>query len=250
MPVAEDTKNIVENIVSSYETRIENIETLFDTTHQILQGFQDSFLDTKQEREKINVELRENLAQNEHLRKKDFDSMMQGILSTQDEREKEVRNLLNNYLDEQKEMAQALRKNLEKFKDCLAKGEVRRVKESRVLIKEILAKQDKRKEEVTSSLKEFQKEQQEMAKRLKELLAKGKELRIRDFKSMLKELKAQHKERIVRQEERRKEVRSMLEGFKKERVETAKNWQGVQKKVRRIKNNPARNISEKKERRV
>lgn len=231
MSLVEELKSLTENIISSYESRIQSIEGIFDTTHQLLEGFQESFLDTKQEREKLSAELRENLVKNESLRRKDFDNMMQGILSTQDEREKEVRYILKNFLNEHKEMAFALRENLSKFKDALAKGETERVKEFLAMIKGILARQEERKEEVTSKLKEFQKEQQEMAKRLKELLAKGSQLRIKDLKSMLKEFKAQYKERIARQEERREEVRHMLGDFKKERVEAAKNWQALQKKM-------------------
>ena len=92
-----DLKDVVEDIVTSYEARIQSIASIFDTTHQIFEGFQDSFLDAKQEREKVNAELRENLARNESLRRKDFDNMMNSILSSQDGREKEVRNLLKDY---------------------------------------------------------------------------------------------------------------------------------------------------------
>lgn len=214
-PISNEMKNIVDNIVSSYEARIQSIGTLFDTTHQILLGFQDSLLDTRQEREKLNAELRESLTKNESLRRKDFDNMMQGILIAQDEREKEVRKLLNSYLIEQKEMVRSLRENLGKFKNSLEKGEVRRVKEFQEMIKHILAKQEERKDEVTSRLKEFKKEQKVLASGLKELLAKGKELRIKDLRSMLKEFKTQHKERLARQEERKKEVRQLLGEFKK-----------------------------------
>jgi len=228
MPSAREMEHIVNNIFSSYEARIQSIGEIFNTTHQLLKGFQESFLDTKQEREKINAALRENLAKNGSLRRKDFDNMMQGILSTQDEREKEVRDLLNSYLNEQREMAQALRERLERFKDSLARGEALRLKEFQSLIKEILAKQDERKDKVTSGLKEFQKEQEVLAKRLKGLLAKGRELRIRDFKSMLKEFEAQHKERLARQGERKKGVRHLLGKFKKEREEAAKNWRAMQ----------------------
>ena len=215
--ISNGMKDIVENMVSSYEARIQSLGAISDTTQQILQGLQGSLLDTKQEREKIHAELRESLAQNKSLRRKDFDNMMQGILSMQDEREKEVRNLLNRYLNEQKEMAQTLRENLGKFRDSLSEGEAQRVKEFQEMIKEILAKQDERKNEVTFRLKEFQKEQQEMIKRLKGLLAKGRELRIRDLKSMLMEFKGQHEGRIAIQKERKGEVLSMLGDFKKKR---------------------------------
>ena len=79
-----------------------------------------------------------------------------------------------------------------------------------VMIKEVIAKQDARKEEVSFKLKEFQKEQQEMAERLKALLTKGRELRIKDLKEMLQEFRVQHKERLVHQIERRKEVNKTL----------------------------------------
>ncbi len=190
MSLARNMENVVDQIVSSYEVRIQNIGALFDTTHQILRNFQDSFLDTKQERERLNEELRENLAKNKFLRRKDFNHMMQGIILTQNEREKEVRNLLNTYLHEQKEVAQDLRQNLERFKDSLTKGEIQRVKEFQGMIKEILAKQDERKDKVTSGLREFKREQKVLSSRLKELLAKGRDLRIKDLKTMLGESKS------------------------------------------------------------
>ncbi|MEW6410763.1 MAG: hypothetical protein AB1488_11775 [Nitrospirota bacterium] len=212
-----DLKNVVEDIVTSYEARVKNIGAIFDATPLILGEFQESLFNTRQEREKINTQLRDILAKNESLRRKDFDHMMQGILSTQDAREKEVRNLLNSYLNEQKEMTQVLRERLGRFKDSLARGENQRIKEFQEMIKDIVAKQDKRKEEVTSKLKEFQEKQQVLTSRLRELLSKGRELRIKDFKSMLKEFKAQHKERLAHQEERKKEVRHLLGEFKKKR---------------------------------
>lgn len=231
MSLTEGMQDIAENIVASYETRSRSIESLFETTHQILEGFQNSFFDTRQEREKINDQLRENLTKNESLRRKDFDRMMQGILSAQEERERQVREGLNRYLAEQREMIHTLGDNLAKFKDALAGGEAQRVKEFQPLIQEILAKQDERKNEVTSQLKEFQKQQHELAKGLKELLAKGRELRIKDLKRMLEEFQTQHQERIAGQGERRKDVRNMLDELKTERLAAGENWKDMQKKM-------------------
>ena len=208
--ISNGMKNIVDNIVSSYETRIESIGTLFDATHQVLQGFHDSLLDTREEREKLNAELRESLTKNESLRRKDFDNMMQGIILTQNEREKEVRDLLNTYLNEQRAMARDLKDNLGNFRDSLSEGEAQRVKEFQQMIKEILAKQTERKDEVISKLKEFKKEQKMLASRLNELLAKGRALRIKDLKRMLSEFRGQYEERLARQEERKREVRHLL----------------------------------------
>jgi len=224
-------KNIVEDIVISYEAKIENINSFFETTHLILGEFQDPLLEIKEERGEINTQLEDLLANNEHLRRTDFHRMMQGVLSIQANKEKEIRNLLNTYLIEQKQMVNLLKDNLAKIKAALANGQGVEVKESKELINQILTQQDKRKQEVSLKLKEFQKEQKEMTQALLELLAKGKELRIRDLKSMLKEFDVQHKERQARQEERkievqkrRGEVRGMLVEFKKKRKDSVKSW--------------------------
>lgn len=217
MVKALDLKNI-EDIISSYETRIESISSIFDTTYLILSDFQEATLNNKEEREKVNTQLRDILAKNEHLRRKDFDNMMQGLLSAQDQREREVKNLLRNYLNDQKAMAQALRENLRNFKESLAKGKVQRVKEFQASIKEILAKQDKRRNEVTSKLKEFQNEQNLLSSRLRELLVKGREVRIRDLKSMLRGFEAHRERRFAHQRKRKEEVAEMLNGFKKARA--------------------------------
>jgi len=214
MPLAEYMKNTVNDIISSYETKIRSVGAIFDTTHQLLQTFQDSFLDTKQQRERLKEQLRENLAKNGSLRKKDFDNMMQEILSNQEKREKQVRDLLNSYLNSQKEMAHSLRTNLDKVKDALAKGQVQRAREFQAAIKDILANQEKRKQQAIFRLREVQQEQQQIAKRLEELLAKGKELRTKDLKLMLAEFEREYKTRTTCQQGKRPTVKGLSGGFK------------------------------------
>jgi hypothetical protein len=231
MASADKMKDIVDGIFASYEARSRSIGSLFDTTHQILEGFQSSFFEARQERAKINDQLRENLAENESLRRKDFDQMMRGILSAQEDRENHVREELNRYLVEQREMVHMLGDSLARFKDDLAGGETQRIKEFQSLIQEILAKQDERKNEVTSELQEFQKQQQALAHTLKELLAKGHELRIKDLKRMLGEFHAQRQERIFMQEERKMDVHGRLNELHKERVAAAMSFQEMQAKI-------------------
>jgi len=219
MLLATEKENVLENIISSYEARIQSVEAFFETTGQIFQGFQESLLSTRQEREKINNQLRENLAQNGSLRKKDFDRMMSVISSHLDESEQEVRGLSQKYLREQTKLVQQLREGLRNFKDALTEGHAQKVKELQIVIKEILSRQDESKIEVTSKLKEFQQGQQQTSEMLKDLLAKGEKLRIRDFKATLGEFKRQRKERIACQERRRREVKDMLSEFKAKRAE-------------------------------
>jgi len=219
MSLAAEKETVLDSIISSYEARIQSIERFFDTTGQIFQDFQESLFNTRAEREKINNQLRENLAQNGSLRKKDFDRMMGVISSHLDESEQEVRQLSQKYLNEQTKLVRQLREGLRNFKDALTEGQAEKVKELQTLIKDILSKQDKSKIEVTSKLKEFQQGQQQTSKMLRDLLAKGEKLRIRDFKAMLAEFKKQREQRIACQERRREEVRDMLGKFKAERTQ-------------------------------
>lgn len=237
MPLAEDMKNIVEEIISSYENRIESIESIFESTTELLENSQNFLIDSRKDREKINAQLRENLAKNESLRKKDFDNMMQEILPPGDQKEKQIKDLLKSYFNEQREMAHILKNNLTEFKDLLAKGETQRIKNFQQTFKEIIAKQDERKAEVAAKLKEFQEDQKLLAERLKELLAKGSQLRIRDLKLTLKELNTERGERTAYHQKRREEVscirketRDKLGEFRKERQNTRENRQNSQKR--------------------
>jgi hypothetical protein len=250
MPETLDLNKVVEDIVASYEAKIENINSFFETTHLIFGEFQEPLLETREERGEINSQLEDLLAKNEHLRRTDFHRMMQVVLSIQVNKEKEIRNLLNSYLTGQKQMVNLLRDNLTRIKAALANGQGVEIKESKELIGKILVQQDKRKQEVSLKLKEFQKEQKEMTQRLQELLAKGKELRIKDLKLMLREFDVQHKERLARKVERKievqkrkGEVRGMLVEFKKKRKDSVKSWRTNLPKA----NPPVRKAEEAKE---
>lgn len=219
MLVATDQDSILKNVISSYEVRIQSIGVLFEATGQIFQDFQDSLLNTRAEREKINTELRENLARNGSLRKIDFDRMISVISTHLDQSEQGVRQLSKKYLSEQTKLMQQLRDGLSEFKDALTAGQAEKVKELQALIREILGKQNESKNEVTLKLKEFQHGQQQTSEMLKELLAKGEKLRIIDFKAMLAQFKKQREQRMACQEQRRQQVKDMLDKFKAERTE-------------------------------
>lgn len=197
MTFREGMRDIIENMVSSFEIGIQNIETVFDTTCQFLNDYHESFLIMEQEKEKVKAELREWLAKNRSLRRKDFDIMMGGIFSIQDERDQEVMDLLKNYLNEQKEVALNLNEYLEKLRISLVRGKVQWMRRFQALINEIRTKQDERKEEVISQLREYQKKQGALVSRLKELMAKGREIQIMDIKFMLKQFKEHHQDQII-----------------------------------------------------
>ncbi len=219
LAVAEED-NILKNVIASYEARLQSIGVLFEATGQIVQDFQESILSTRAERERINGQLRDNLARNASLRKKDFDRMMSVISSHIDHSEREVRQLFRKYLSEQAKLVQQLREGLQEFRDALVAGRADKVKELHASINEILGKQDGSKNTVTSKLRQFERGQQQTSDMLRELLAKGETLRIGDFKAMLAEFKRQRQERIACRKHRLRQVKDMLDQFKAERKET------------------------------
>lgn len=219
MTLAIDKENILESLIASYETRIQCVETFFEVTGQIFQDFQDSLLDTRAERKQISDQLKESLAKNGSLRKTDFDRMISVISTHLDQSEKEIRQLSQQYLQEQTGLMNQLRQGLRDFKDALVTGQAEKVKDLQTFIREILNKQDENKNEVASRIREFENGQRQTSEMLRDLLAKGEELRIRDFKTMLAEFRRQRAERIAASEQRRREVRAMLGQFNAKRTE-------------------------------
>jgi bacterioferritin (cytochrome b1) len=207
--------HVVEGIISSYEEKLQSMSLIIDNTQMVLGEFQESMSHGKEEKEALHVRLRETLARNESLRKKDFDAMMNTILFSQDDRERAVRKLLHNYLTEQREMARRLKENLGTFKDGLNTDNIGRINDFHEVLTDILKKQEERKAELAATLKILQKEQGQLSRSLGELLSKGRELRIRDLKTMLKQFEAQSRERAAQQRERKEGVQKMLSTFRK-----------------------------------
>jgi len=203
MAVVEDMKRVAEEIVSSYQSRISTVATIIDNTHQILDDF-------KIKRNEISNQLKETLARGESLRKKDFDSMMQEILFHQDEREKEVRDLLKSFFEEQKEVAEIIKKSL-------TGAEKIRIDDFKKMLQDIQAKQRARENEVSVMLKEFQTEYKEMAESLRSLLDKREAIRIKDFKDVMGNIRSRQIGRAI-------EVRTRLDEFRKERQDGLLEW--------------------------
>ena len=196
MSVVEDMKRVAEEIVSSYQSRISTVAAIIDDTHHLLEDF-------KTKRNEMSNHLKETLARQGSLRKKDFDSMMQEILFHQDEREKEVRDLLKTFFEEQKEVAEIIKKSL-------TGAEKIRIDDFKKMLQDIQAKQRARENDVSVMLKEFQTEYKETAESLRSLLDKREAIQIKDFKEMLNYIRAG-------QSKREEEVRKRLDESIKER---------------------------------
>lgn len=102
-------KNLAGDIVASYDTRVGVIGEIVEDTHKMLDGF-------REKRQEMSGNLQEALAKFESLRKKDFNTMMQEILLTQQKREESVKKMLADFREEEARVA-------EQLKELLKRGE-------------------------------------------------------------------------------------------------------------------------------
>lgn len=119
---------------------------------------------------------------------------------------------------EQQETAVALREKL-------AKGESLRKKDFDYMLASLVETRKNREQEVMGLLARFQTEEEEMAAGLRQLLGNGKSVRIKEFKKFLAEFRRKEGERGEDVFQIKKEAQLLVEQFREEREEMAKQWQ-------------------------
>lgn len=144
-----DLKDLAKDIAISYDARVKVVGEIVEDTHKMLGEF-------KERRENMSEELREILAKSESLRKKDFNRMMADIVLRQNEREAEVKKMLEDFRKEEEMVA-------EKLRNLLKKGEEIRLKDFKKMMLDIKQDQERKAKETGASIGEqFQKMQEEV----------------------------------------------------------------------------------------
>ena len=108
MGIADDIKNLGEDIVASYDMRVKGIGTLVKDTHKMLKGF-------RSEHKEMAGILRAGLEKGETARLKDFKSMMADIQKAIKEIEAYTANKLKEFHDTHADMSKELKKDLDKY---------------------------------------------------------------------------------------------------------------------------------------
>jgi hypothetical protein len=96
--IAEDMKNLAEDIAASYDVRVKALGQLVTDTHGMLDRF-------SKEQKEMAAAMEDALAKGESVRKEDFQKMLKDIQTRQKEREREVDDLLKGFREEQEKMA-------------------------------------------------------------------------------------------------------------------------------------------------
>ena len=179
------------NIITSYETRIQKIQTAFqssenitESSHYLFDNVHNSLNDLRKERDNLNSRLCETLAKNGSLRKKDYNSMMAGILSVLDEKERVAESQFLSFIEAQKETAQSLKNSLLGIKDIASQNVSEKITLIKAQLSQISKLQELRKESVMATFTDFQQLHNKMMECLESLLEKGDHILIQDIKKV------------------------------------------------------------------
>jgi hypothetical protein len=215
------------DLITSYESRIATVEELMTTAYQATVTSDGSFDILDEERERLKTGLQKTLAKNCSLRKKDFDRLLERVLSNSnknrgaiEEERSRVREEVKEYLDEQKQLANYLRQQLvelaqeKKDKGCLD-----------AIIGNIKATYEDKGQRLFTMLREFQlhleafqREQEEINHKLQRLVDRGESLSLEDLRQL--EAAKARQERKADRQLRREEVDRLLSHFRQQRQES------------------------------
>ncbi len=184
-----------DDIINSYETRIQKIQTAFqssenitESSHSLFDNVHNSLTGLRKERDMLNSRLCETLAKKGSLRKKDYNTMMSGILGVLDEREKEAQSQFLGFIESQKETAQSLKNSLLSIKDITSPDAAEKITIIKQQISRISEQQEIRKDVVMKIFTDFQQLHNRMIECLESLLAKGDNILIKDIKKINKQI--------------------------------------------------------------
>ncbi len=217
-------KDLVLDLISSYENRMSLVEELVTEFYYATASLNESLAEVAEKRAGLKASLREILVSNCSLRRKDFDLLMERIISESEtkkreieEERKRVKQELERYLDKQKELVTSLRQQLVNFTYDEAGKEALEATIARIRT----AYRDKG-QQVFSLFHEFQlrldsfwMEQEEINHKLQRLVERGEFLGLEDLRQL--EAAQAGQERKAGRELRRQEVERLLARFGRQR---------------------------------
>lgn len=161
-------RSITEELVETYSSRIGVVTRLISETYEMMDQ-------CKENREYLRQELRELLAKETTLRRKDFDALMAESLSSHSQREREVRKSLRSFLEGQQTIALELNKAIKLL--------------DRDVVDQVKQKMERDIHRIRSLVLAFHQEQSKLIQQMKSLLKKGERLTVAEFKEVLAKIR-------------------------------------------------------------
>jgi len=204
-------KELIEKIFDSYESKVKMVTSLMRQVHQKIIKYQN-------EQDLMINRLRDILAKNEFLRKKDFDLMIAEINNDQKKREKEIGQTVEEFCQEEGKIVAEL-------KEILTLKSTSILEDFNIVKNKILSRStENREKKISRMLKDFHRDLEEINTALRMLLEKGSSVKISDFRAMLKAFRIERKNGRLKIDE-------MLNEFEKVKDEIDDEWSLVMAKV-------------------
>lgn len=202
----EDLRLFADALIDSYEIQVKIVDSLMEQTYDVLRGYQIEVND-------MVYRLRDNLAKTQSLRKRDFDRMMEEVVDQWKSHAHSAERMFRTFREQERETIGHLRSLMVSVP---SEGLVK-VREIRT---DLLKRQKDREREIARALRRLQIIQEEFRASLINLLSKGENIRMKDFKTMLKVLKA-------RQAERDEQIIGMIDELHRVRERIQIQWHAV-----------------------
>jgi hypothetical protein len=215
------------DLITSYESRIATVEELMTTVYQATVTSDGNFEILDEERERLKTGLQKTLAKNCSLRRKDFNHLVEAVLSDSnktrgaiEEERSRVREKVKEYLNDQKQLANNLRQQL---------VELAREKTDKngldTVMGNIRAMYEDKGQHLLAMLRDFQlhleafrREHEEINRKLQRLVDRGESLSLEDLRQL--EAARACQDRKANRELRREEVDRLLARFGQQRQES------------------------------
>ena len=205
-------KELIEKIIDSYESKVKMVTSLMRQVYQKIKKYQN-------DQDLMINRLRDILAKNEFLRKKDFDLMIAEINNDQKTREKEISQTVEEFCKEEEEI-------VVKLKRILSLKSTSILEDFNIVKNRILNRSTQNGEKkISRMLKDFHRDQEEINTALRMLLEKGSSVKIKDFKAMLKAFRIERKNGRLKIDE-------ILNEFEKVKDEIDDQWNMVMANVK------------------
>lgn len=183
-----DIKQLIVELLDSYESKVESIRFLIDTAYRAVRDANTDLTAAFREREEVSTRLKEILAKNCSLRKKDFDAMMDDVMQLLESKRVELE-------IEQKRLEEILKDYLsrERVRLALMRNKVLEADEKNLyaVLKEIRDEMENEADRILGTfmdmeqrLRTFNKAIKGLNQKLKNLLKKGELLRTEDVKNL------------------------------------------------------------------
>ena len=186
-----DLDSFFKSIITSYEDRIQKIQNAFqssenitESTHNLFDHVHHSLSNLKAEREMVNSRLCEILAKNGSLRKKDYNTMMSGILGFLELKEKDAESQFSNFIESQKDTAKILKNSILDIKDMASPDGAQKISIIKEQLVQISQQQESSKQAVIKTFMDFQQLHNKTMEYLENLLEKGDQIVIHDIKKI------------------------------------------------------------------